>query len=77
VRDYLEQNGLLEGKEKDALAKVYGLLSETGGHPYMAQNEQARLLRHLALSFSQFAMLRFRGCLAARPNATVSSAGGS
>jgi hypothetical protein len=49
------------GLVKEALAKVYGLLSHTGGHPYMAQNDQARLLRHLALTFSQFAMLRLRG----------------
>ena len=63
VREYLEREGLLETKEKETVAKVYGLLSHTGGHPYMAQNEQARLLRHLALTFSQFVMLRFQGCL--------------
>lgn len=61
VRDYLEEEGLLEKKEKETLANVYGLLSQTGGHPYMAQNDQARLLRHLALTFSQFVMLRFKG----------------
>ena len=61
IRDYLEQEGLLEPKEKEALAKIYGLLSETGGHPYMARNDQARLLRHMALTFSQFAMLRLKG----------------
>jgi hypothetical protein len=65
VRDYLEKSGLLESKEKEALAKVYGLLSHTGGHPYMAQNDQARLLRHLALTFSQFVLLRLRGKLSA------------
>ena len=63
VRDYLEREGLLESKEKDAVAAVYGLLSQTGGHPYMAQSEQARLLRHLALTFSQFVLLRFKGNL--------------
>lgn len=61
VRDYLEDEGLLETKEKKAIAAIYGLLSETGGHPYMAQNDQARLLRHLALTVSQFVMLRFQG----------------
>jgi len=61
VRDYLESSGLLEGKEKQALSSSYGLLSETGGHPYMAENDQARLLRHLALTFSQFALLRLKG----------------
>jgi hypothetical protein len=29
----------------------------------MAANEQARLLRHKALTFSQFVMLRLRGSL--------------
>lgn len=46
MRDYLEQEALLERKEKDALAQVYGLLSETGAHPYIAKSDQARLLRH-------------------------------
>lgn len=63
IRDYLEEEGLLEKKEKETLANVYGLLSQTGGHPYMARNDQARLLRHLALTFSQFVMLRFKGSL--------------
>jgi hypothetical protein len=63
VRDYLENEGLLETKEKEAVSSVYGLLSHAGGHPYMAQNDQARLLRHLALTFSQFVMLRFKGSL--------------
>lgn len=61
VRDYLERENLLETKEKEAIAKVYGLLSHTGGHPYMAESDQARLLRHLALTFSQFVMLRLKG----------------
>ena len=61
VRIYLEQEGLLESKETEAVEKVYGLLSETGGHPYMASSDQARLLRHLSLTFSQFVMLRLRG----------------
>jgi hypothetical protein len=63
VRDYLEHEGLIEAKEKNVIAVVYGLLSETGGHPYMARNDQARLLRHLSLTLSQFAMLRLQGCL--------------
>lgn len=61
VRDFLEKEGLLEAKETSALSSVYGLLSETGSHPYMAQNDQARLLRHLSLTFSQFVMLRLQG----------------
>ena len=61
VRDYIEKQGLLESKEKEALSSVYGLLSNTGSHPYITQNEQARLLRHLALTFAQFVMLRYQG----------------
>jgi hypothetical protein len=63
VRDYLEEEGLLDKKEKEAIAKIYGLLSDTGSHPYMASNDQARLLRQLALTLSQFVMLRFEGYL--------------
>lgn len=65
VRDYLQAEGLLEEKEKLAVTAVYGLLSETGGHPYVAQQDQARLMRHLAVTFSQFGLLRLRGALAA------------
>jgi len=63
VREYLEKATLLETKEKEAIASVYGLLSHTGGHPYMAEGEQARLLRHLALTLSQFILLRLQGAL--------------
>ncbi len=58
VRDYLEKGGLLVKKEVSAIAAIYCLLSETCGHPYQARNDQARLLRHYALTTSQFVMLR-------------------
>ena len=61
VRDYLEEAKILGKKEKDAIASIYGLLSETGGHPHIAHRDQARLMRHLALTFSQFVLLRFQG----------------
>jgi hypothetical protein len=61
VREYLEQEGLVEHKEIMTVAAVYGLLSETGNHPYIAQSDQARLLRHLSLTLSQFVMLRLQG----------------
>ena len=61
IRDYLESQGLIEPKEKEAISKVYGLLSETGGHPYIAQKDQARLMRNLSLTFAQFILLRFSG----------------
>lgn len=63
VREYLKQESLLDTKEMETLAKVYGLLSETGSHPFMPHNEQARLLRHLALTFAQFVMIRLQGSL--------------
>jgi hypothetical protein len=63
VREFLEKNELLEKKETEALSKIYGLLSHTGSHPYMAENDQARLLRQLALTLSQFVMLRLEGRL--------------
>ena len=63
VRQYLEQQRLLERKEREAFDKVYGLLSETGAHPYMAESDQARLLRQLSLTLSQFILLRLRSAL--------------
>jgi hypothetical protein len=54
---------VLETKEKKAISEIYGLLSETGGHPYIAENDQARLSRNLALTISQFVMLRYEGVL--------------
>jgi hypothetical protein len=59
VRDYLESVNLLDRKEKDAISRCYALLSDTGGHPHIAERDQARLMRHLALTFSQFVLLRY------------------
>jgi hypothetical protein len=63
VRKYLKDKGILEAKEEQAIASTYGLLSDTGGHPYIAEKDQARLMRHLALTYSQFVMLRLNGFL--------------
>lgn len=63
IREYLEKEGLLEPKEKEVVTSVYGLLSETGSHPYMAHNDQARLLRYLSLTLAQFVMLRLQGSI--------------
>lgn len=63
VRRFLEDKGLVEKKEREAIEKVYGLLSHTGGHPYMAEDDQARLLRQLSLVLTQFALLRLEGAL--------------
>jgi hypothetical protein len=61
IRDYLENKGLLEKKEREFVDKCYGFLSHTGSHPYMAKHDQARLLRQIALTVSQFVMLRTDG----------------
>jgi hypothetical protein len=63
VRRFLEDKGLLEKREREAVDKIYGLLSHTGGHPYMADDDQARLLRQLSLILTQFALLRLEGAL--------------
>jgi len=63
VRRFLEDKGLLEKREREAVDKIYGLLSHTGGHPYMAEDDQARLLRQLSLILTQFALLRLEGAL--------------
>lgn len=61
IRQYLLDNEVIDKKECDTIAKVYGLLSAKGGHPFMAEKDQTRLLRHLVLTFSQFVMLRLEG----------------
>jgi len=63
VRQFLEREGLLEQKEREVIQYTYGLLSNTGSHPYMAAKDQARLLRQMALTLSQFVMLRLEGAL--------------
>ncbi|MCH7725793.1 MAG: hypothetical protein IH991_04830 [Planctomycetes bacterium] len=63
VREYLENEGLLERQEMAALKETYGFLSHTGSHPYIAAKDQARLLRQLALLYSQFVLLRFKGTI--------------
>jgi hypothetical protein len=68
VREYLERSGLLDRNEREAIASIYGLLSATGGHPYMAAGDQARLLRHLALTVSQFVLIRTRGSITPPPS---------
>ena len=63
VRCFLEDKGLVEKKEREAIDKIYGLLSHTGSHPYMAEDDQARLLRQLSLVLTQFVLLRLEGAL--------------
>ena len=63
IRDILLEENLLEIEEKEAFKAIYGLLSHTGSHPYMAQKDQAKLLRQLALTLTQFALLRYQGAI--------------
>jgi hypothetical protein len=56
-RDYLRDVGLLSAKEHEAFSKLYGLLSETGGHPGIPRQHQARVFRRLALSMALFTLL--------------------
>lgn len=67
TRVYLEKQGLITTAEREALDKTYGVLSVTGGHPYIAEKDQARLMRHQALTYSQFVILRYQGFLSKNP----------
>jgi len=67
IRLFLEAQGIVTKIEREALDKNYGLLSATGGHPYIAEKDQARLNRHLALTYSQFVLLRYQGYLKNNP----------
>ena len=73
VRQYLETEGLFERKEREVVDKIYGLLSETGAHPYMAESDQARLLRQLTLTLAQFVLLRLADALSSKPAASAAS----
>ncbi|MBN1971035.1 MAG: hypothetical protein JW870_16830 [Candidatus Delongbacteria bacterium] len=59
--NYIKKEGLIEEKEDKALGELYVLMSSEGGHPYMAQKDQARFLRNLSLTTSQFILLRLIG----------------
>lgn len=67
VRGFLERQNIVTRVEREALDKNYGALSATGGHPYIAEKDQARLMRHLALTFSQFVLLRYEGFVSNNP----------
>jgi hypothetical protein len=73
IRDFLLKQKLLTDDEYDTLGKTYGLLSGTGNHPFIAANDQARMLRQVALIYSEFVMLRVQGAL----NKHLNGGGGS
>lgn len=67
VRLFLERQGLLTRQERELLDKLSGLLSTTGGHPFIAEQDQARLLRQQVLTNRQFVLLQYQGFRAANP----------
>jgi hypothetical protein len=66
VRGFLKEQKLLTEDEAKAIAAYYGLFSGLGNHPNMAQNDQARMARQVALILAEFVMLRTHGAMAAR-----------
>jgi hypothetical protein len=67
VRDYFKNENILEDKEVEVIRTCYGLLSNTGSHPNMSEKDQARLMRNLALSLSQYALITYEGFLKNNP----------
>jgi hypothetical protein len=67
IRGFLERQNIVTRVERAALDQNYSALSATGGHPYIAEKDQARLMRHLALTFSQFVLLRYEGFVRNNP----------
>jgi hypothetical protein len=69
---YLVQNGVLTNVEEKFVAGLYGLISDEGVHPLVAQREYVRLARNFVI---EYALLFFRKvdklgvkvALAARP----------
>ncbi|HMF11643.1 MAG TPA: hypothetical protein VKE94_05035 [Gemmataceae bacterium] len=67
VREYLHREKVVDEMEREALKEDYGFLSKVGSHPYLASSEQARFLRHHALSLAQFVMLTYQGFVDKNP----------
>jgi ribosomal protein S19E (S16A) len=67
VRKYLENENFFDTKETKTISEVYGLLSDTGSHPNISAKDQARLMRNLALSLSQYALITYEGFLKNNP----------
>src|ERR1700730_14577955 len=67
VRDYLLSESLIDKSEQDALWKIYGLISNTGSHPNIAEKDQARLMRYLSLAFCEYVLLQWEGYLKNNP----------
>jgi hypothetical protein len=51
---------MISADECDSFARLHGLLSATGGHPALPEEEQARVFRRLALSMALFTLVVYR-----------------
>ncbi len=58
VREFLEGENFLTTDEVMTVAKIYRLISNTGGHPNLSQNDEARFARQLALIVAQYMLIR-------------------
>ena len=67
IRLFLEREGLVTKQERELLDKLYALLSASGGHPFIAERDQARLLRQQVLTNCQFVLIQYQGFQAASP----------
>ncbi len=59
-RNYLRDNGVISSDECATFASLHGLLSVSGGHPALPEEEQARVFRSLALSMALFTLLVYK-----------------
>jgi hypothetical protein len=65
VRDELKRTGFMDEKEHRFIGALYGLLSDQGGHPNMAERQNALICRQYALSATQFVLLRLKSGIVA------------
>lgn len=59
VRDHLRTTGFYDQQEQNLVNALYALVSREGGHPNMAPQESARILRQHAFTVAHFLLLRF------------------
>jgi hypothetical protein len=60
VREVLADKGILDTAEKEFFAKAYGMLSNRGSHPRIAERDEALFWHKQALILTQFALLRYK-----------------
>jgi hypothetical protein len=60
VRMYLQRENVLTKKEEKLLEYLYGILSDTGNHANVPEQEHARVFRRFALGAALYVLLRFK-----------------